>query len=223
MACHDKTPFAITRLSKERAHANSKRIGLPPRLDLPHFSAMMRLVNHWDPIIMLLATGKKATKMNGDVRRVLDAIRRIVRVLRLASREAEKRLGLSAAQLFVLQKLAEGGVLSVNELAQRTHTHQSSVSVVVQRLVKRGMVDRTRSRADARQAEVEVTLAGKSALKSAPTAAQDRIIGALGRMNSRQVRQLADSMELLTGEIGIDGQAAAPMLFEEDIPKRKRK
>jgi DNA-binding MarR family transcriptional regulator len=159
---------------------------------------------------------------HSDTRRVLDSIRRIVKVLRIASRDSEKRVGISGAQLFVLHKLAEGGVLSVNELAERTHTHQSSVSVVVHRLAERGMVDLERSAADARQAQIRVTPAGKSVLRAAPAAAQDRLIGALKRLARRDVRQLADSLELLLREIGIDGAAAAPMLFEEE-PRHARR
>jgi DNA-binding MarR family transcriptional regulator len=161
---------------------------------------------------------KKLNQASTDTRRVLDAIRRIVRVLRLASRDAEKRVGLSAAQLFVLQKLAEGGVPSVNDLAERTHTHQSSVSVVVRRLVERGLADRVRSRSDARQAEVSVTTAGKGVLRSAPTAAQDRIVDALEHMNASAVHELAGAMETLVHHLGVDG-TVAPMLFEDESPK----
>lgn len=167
----------------------------------------------------MVASAKKSMKKEDNtVRRVLDSIRQIVRVLRLASREAEKRVGLSGAQLFVLQKLAEGGVLSVNDLAERTHTHQSSVSVVVQRLVERGLVDRTRSQKDARQAEVTVTAAGRASLKAAPTAAQDQIVEALEKFSGRDLKQLAESLDRLVEELGI-GDEDAPMMFEEDTPK----
>ena len=44
---------------------------------------------------------------SGDVATVLDAIRRLVRFLRLAEREAQAVTGLSAAQLFVLYPLAQ--------------------------------------------------------------------------------------------------------------------
>jgi len=55
-----------------------------------------------------------------------------VQALRVSSRAAERDVGLSAAQLFVLDRLAGADqALCVNELAQRTLTHQSSVSVVV--------------------------------------------------------------------------------------------
>ena len=69
-------------------------------------------------------------------REVLDAIRRIVQALRESSRAAEKGVGLSSAQLFVLQTLQETPGLSLNELAERTRTHQSSVSVVVTKLAR---------------------------------------------------------------------------------------
>jgi DNA-binding MarR family transcriptional regulator len=164
---------------------------------------------------MAASTSKHTGKAGSDVRRVLDSIRQVVRVLRLASRDAEKKVGLSAAQLFVLQKLAEGGVLSVNDLAERTHTHQSSVSVVVQRLVERGLVDRNRSQQDGRQADVSVTAAGRASLKSAPAAAQDQIIQALGKFGAKDIKQLADSLERLVEVLGV-ARGDAPMLFEEE-------
>jgi DNA-binding transcriptional ArsR family regulator len=83
-----------------------------------------------------------------DVQAVLDGVRRIVQALRASSRWAERHVGLSGAQLFVLQKLAETPAISVNELAERTHTHQSSVSAVISRLAELGLVTRKRSAAD---------------------------------------------------------------------------
>src|SRR5690348_13047106 len=97
-----------------------------------------------------------------EIRDVLDSFRRIVRLLRLSSREAEREVGLSGAQLFVLQKLSEAKMLSVNDLAERTHTHQSSVSVVAQTLVDKGLVARARAADDARRLELTLTPAAKT-------------------------------------------------------------
>jgi DNA-binding MarR family transcriptional regulator len=77
-----------------------------------------------------------------EVQAVLDGIRRIVHSLHASSRAAERRIGLSAAQLFVLRRLAETDGLSINELAEKTFTHQSSVSVVASRLEARRLVAR---------------------------------------------------------------------------------
>src|SRR3982751_587504 len=83
---------------------------------------------------------------------VLIAQRRIVRFLRLADRDVEAACDISAAQLFVLHTLVDKPAQSLSELAQRTLTDQSSVSTVVSRLVERGLVKRTASRADRRRA-----------------------------------------------------------------------
>src|SRR5437667_8531599 len=125
-----------------------------------------------------MKTRSRSKRMSGEeesgARSVLDSIRRIVRFLRVASRDSEKRLGLSAAQVFVLHKLADVEPLSLNQLAERTLTHQSSVSVVVQRLVEQGLVERARSEVDGRSVMLSLTPTGRATLKKAPDAPHDR-------------------------------------------------
>ncbi|HEX3345342.1 MAG TPA: helix-turn-helix domain-containing protein, partial [Polyangiaceae bacterium] len=75
----------------------------------------------------------------------MDALRRVVRDLRLSARDAERSAGISGAQLFVLQSLRNEAAASLNELAERTLTDQSSVSVVVKRLADRKLVARKES------------------------------------------------------------------------------
>ncbi len=168
------------------------------------------------PIINCMGshTIRDPKEAHGDTRRVLDAIRRIVRILRLSAAEAERQVGLSAAQLFVLQKLGSGQGISVNELAERTHTHQSSVSVVVQRLVEKKLVRRRRSAIDGRRAEVSITAAGMSKLQNAPAAAQNILIDALHRMSRTNQKHLAKLLEQLT--TGAGASKEPPSLFFED-------
>src|SRR5579885_2762018 len=99
------------------------------------------------------------------IERSMNAIRSIVRALRINTRAIELKMGISLAQLFVLQQLAERPADSLNELAERTATHQSSVSVVVRRLVERGYVSRTASSADKRRIEIELTPEGQRLLE----------------------------------------------------------
>src|SRR5262245_44102891 len=99
---------------------------------------------------------------------VLDDLRRIVRVLRESSRAAEGQLGVTGAQLFVLKALAEAPALSINALAERTRTHQSTVSVVVRRLVEHGLVKRSVSLTDGRRLELSLTRRGRTLLSRAP-------------------------------------------------------
>jgi MarR family transcriptional regulator, lower aerobic nicotinate degradation pathway regulator len=150
-----------------------------------------------------------------DARIVLDAVRRIVRLLRQSAREAERRTGLSAAQLFVLQQLrAAGGALTPGDLAESTLTHQSSVSGVVKRLVEAGLVSRAASARNRRRVELALTPAGREAARRAPELAQERIISAVDELPLAHRSALASGLSSLVGRLGISG-AAPPMFFEE--------
>src|SRR5919198_6535518 len=91
------------------------------------------------------------TKYPREVVTVIDALRAINQKLRHAERLAEQRLGISGAQLLVLQELATAPAQSLGDLADRTFTHHSSVSVLVSRLVESGLVIREPSPEDTRR------------------------------------------------------------------------
>ncbi len=151
-----------------------------------------------------------------DVNSVLDGIRRIVRVLRESAMDIERRLGISGAQLFVLQVLRDGPSESLNDLAARTHTHQSSVSVVVARLVDRGLVSRERSDIDARRIRLALTPEGEELVRNAPEPVQLRLIEALEKLPPEEVKELARGLGDLTRVMGVSDEPAE-MLFEGDV------
>jgi DNA-binding MarR family transcriptional regulator len=146
-------------------------------------------------------------------RAVLDSIRRIVRAVRLSSRSSESAVGLSAAQLFVLQRLAEHDGLSINELAAETLTHQSSVSVLISKLAARKLVGRSVSPRDRRRTVISLTTKGRRALADAPEAMQVRLIAALDEFSDADVARLARLLSRWTEAAGIAG--SAPTLFGE--------
>lgn len=159
------------------------------------------------------ATQVRAARSSDDLSAALDAIRRIVQALRISTRAAERRLGISGAQLFVLHALSEAPANSLNELAARTFTHQSSVSTVVERLVRKRYVSRTRSSADARRVVLTLTPSGRALLRSSPDIAQLRLISALSELPPRDRRSLARVLDRVVHAMGAD---TAPSLFFED-------
>jgi DNA-binding MarR family transcriptional regulator len=159
---------------------------------------------------------------DADVTASLNAIRRIVRALRLSSSAAEKAHGVSLAQLFVLHELAGGGPFSIAALSARTATDPSSVSVVVARLVERGLAERRAAAEDARRAEVEITSAGRALLQKAPVPAQERLIAGIAGLPSAERRALAASLTAVVAAMGVaDGEVT--MFFEEDAARGTRK
>jgi DNA-binding MarR family transcriptional regulator len=155
-----------------------------------------------------------------DIRSILDALRRIVRDLRLSARDAERTAGISGAQLFVLQVLAQRPASSLNDLAERTFTDQSSVSVVVRRLVDRKLLTRKPSRDDARRVEISLTAAGQRLLARCPEPTQARLLDSLRRMAAAERASLTRGLAGLVREMGI--QDAEPrMFFEEALPSAR--
>ena len=149
-----------------------------------------------------------------DVRGALDAFRRIVQTLRNSSRDAERRVGLSSAQLFALQQLNGMNGASVNDLASRTFTHQSSVSVVVQRLVSRRLVAKVVSPDDRRRVRLTVTETGRSLLRKSPEPVQERLIAGIATLPAAERRALVAALGTIADTLSVrDG--APPMLFEE--------
>ena len=148
--------------------------------------------------------------------RVIDALRRVVRALRTSGGGAERRLGLSTAQVFLLQQLALKPEQSISELMHRTLTSQSSVSEVVARLVAQGMVTSRRASNDGRRAVLALTARGRSALRSAPMSAQGRLIAGLKLLPPAHRGRLAILLEKWLAAAGI-ARTPATMFFEDSL------
>jgi len=155
-----------------------------------------------------------------DTQGTLDALRRIVQALRESSRWSERHVGLSGAQVFVMQKLAVAPAASLNDLAARTHTHQSTVSTVVSRLVMLGLVRRSASSTDARSVTLSLTARGRRTIAGAPDAPQGRLIHAITQLSPTRRRHLAAAL----GEVAriIDSGEGAPEMFLEDRGRQRR-
>jgi len=149
-----------------------------------------------------------------DSQRILDAIRRLVRLLRLTDRAAQSELGLSGAQLFVLHELGKTPSLSLSELAERTRTDQSSVSVVVTRLVDGGYVTRDRDKRDARRLVLNLSKSGRTVADKSPPVAQERIVEALERIPAAERRRFADTFTKMIEDMG-EARGVPPMFFED--------
>jgi DNA-binding MarR family transcriptional regulator len=152
---------------------------------------------------------------------IMNALRRIVRFLRLADREAEGAVGLSAAQLFVLQSLADAPAHSVAEVAERTLTDQSSVSTVVAKLASKRLVSRRAAADDRRRVELRLTSAGEHVVRSAPRVPQTRLADALRTMPAARREELVRSLDVLATAIGAH-ETAPHMLFEDERSRPRR-
>lgn len=147
--------------------------------------------------------------------RVMDALRRLVRVLSASAREFPRRDGVSGAQLFVMRQIAAEPGLSIGALVARTLSRQSTVSEVVARLVARGLVARRPGATDARQAKLSLTARGRRVMADAQPTAQEQLANALGALPAAERDTLAERLE---GWLATAGFAEVPpTMFFEDV------
>ena len=154
-----------------------------------------------------------------DAARAMDALRRVVHAIRIATRASERAFGLSAAQLFVLRQLSATSGQSLSDLAARTRTTQSSISEVVARLVRNGLVSRAPSSIDRRRAVLSLTPAGEAILANAPESIQEQLLRGFESLDHGTRQSLADNFESWLTASGLN--EVSPTLFFEPSPRSK--
>jgi DNA-binding MarR family transcriptional regulator len=163
------------------------------------------------PLRMLQPPGPA---LGDDGVKALQAVRGLVGALSQSARVIEQQTGVSNAQLFLLRQIGDEPDLSVNALAARAMTHQSTASVVLSRLERRGLVQRVRSTADGRSVVLRLTAAGRRLLRRAPRPATSEIVDAISRLTPVEVRKLRDGICALGREAGFRCDDS-PLLFQE--------
>jgi DNA-binding MarR family transcriptional regulator len=123
--------------------------------------------------------------------------------------------------MFILHVLQQEDDLSLNELAERTATDQSSASLAVGKLVNEGYVQRLTSTEDRRQVSLSLTAKGRAIVKRAPPAAQERIMDSVQSMSPSERARLMKLLDQLIRGMGAGDDAHAGMLFQEEQRARK--
>lgn len=135
--------------------------------------------------------------------RAVGSLRTLIRALRVASSASDRAVGVTAAQLFVLRQVAAEPGQSVNDLARRTLTTQSSVSEVLARLVDQGLITRRVATDDRRRAELSLTPRGSMVLANAHDAIQEQLVEGFSRLSGDLQTELAEGLEQWLSEAGI--------------------
>jgi DNA-binding MarR family transcriptional regulator len=132
-----------------------------------------------------------------DTAVIVQGLRRIVKALQTYSQDVRSGYGLTGPQLWAMKTLQRHGRMPTGQLADALVVNQSSISALVDRLVRRGLVRRIRGRADRRFVEIALTPRGDALVADAPEAAQGRLLHALERMRASQVSRIRRAVEQL--------------------------
>jgi DNA-binding MarR family transcriptional regulator len=130
--------------------------------------------------------------------------------------EVRRAAGVSGAQLWALSAIARGEGMRVNDLAEQMALHQTTASNLVNALVQRKLVRRSRDDADQRVVRLAVTTEGKRLLLRAPGPYVGLLVDALRHLDSPDLRRLRKALVVLTTVMrGAAREAAGETLMGE--------
>lgn len=150
---------------------------------------------------------------------ILIALRRITRAIDLRSRELARDTGLTAPQLVVIQTLRREGVMPASVLARRVSLSQATVTTILDRLVKAGLISRERGEADKRIVAARLTEKGVETAEAAPELLQSGFLGRLGTLQSWERHMLVASLQRIAEMMDAEDLDAAPFLDVGDMDR----
>lgn len=148
---------------------------------------------------------------------ILAAIRRIIRAIDLQSRRLAEEFGLTGPQLVTLQAAAELGPISASALARAVHLSKPTLTGILDRLERRGMIVRLRDELDRRSWSVSVTDAGRKTLQQTPSLLQVRFGSELARLEQWEQTMILATLQRIATMMEADDLEAAPVLVTGSV------
>ncbi len=134
---------------------------------------------------------------------VLKKFRIIYGSIRQQFREVEKNCGVTGSQLWILQEVAKTPDVGVSVLAERLSIHQSTCSLLVEKLVTRGLINKQRSKADQRRVGLCLTESASNILKNAPGPAEGILPEALRAIPEATLLSLDNALLEIIGQLHV--------------------
>lgn len=164
-----------------------------------------------------MGSGKKSAESKDnysaeEFEQVLKAIRRVIRATDLHSRHVTRTAGLTSSQLILLKVVRDQKVSTLSEIASSISLSQATLTTILDRLEKSGLVQRERSELDKRKVSVRLTAAGKKVLELAPEPLQDTFIRQFSALQEWERNMILSSLQRVAEMMDAADMDASPLL-----------
>ena len=148
------------------------------------------------------------------IKEIVGAIRRLVRAVYLDTARMSKQFGLTGPQSAVIRSLTNSGSLSSADLSRRLYVTPSNITGIIDRLEKKGLVERIRKQGDRRIALITLTKEGAELSKSLPDPVEKKLISELSDLEQDHVQMLGLAVNQILNLIDAKGIEETPLGIE---------
>lgn len=161
----------------------------------------------------------KAGNLSVDQRckEMLVSLRKITQAISLHSRDLSRRYGLTGPQLIILSEIANHETLSVTELARSISLSQATVTDILNRLEKRGLIERAKDSVDRRRVMIRITDSCRETLAQAPSLLQEEFVERYADLPEWQQLMILSALKRVVELMAAGKIDAAPFLSTEPL------
>lgn len=160
----------------------------------------------------MTGTAEDADSSAAASEQALISLRRILKAVDAHARALARDTSLTPSQLVVLKELSAVDGAQPGELARAAGLKQATISVLLDRLQARGLVQRTRGNTDRRTVRVQITPEGRSTLAGAPDLLQADFGARFEQLADWERAYINAALTRLVSLLGAEGIDASPIL-----------
>ncbi|MCP4595406.1 MarR family winged helix-turn-helix transcriptional regulator [Neptuniibacter sp.] len=139
-------------------------------------------------------------------------LRQIIRSTDMQEKEISRLTGLTLPQLMTMQALRQAAPVTTGELAKEVSLTQATVTSILDRLEKKGLITRERGVDDKRKVWISLSPNGLELMKGAPTTQQDMFTRRFDDMQDWEQSMIISALERVSFMLDAQHLDAAPML-----------
>lgn len=150
-------------------------------------------------------------------------LRRITQAIDVWSRHLLQEFGLTSPQLATLREIMKGENVSPVALATVLHLSQPTVSGILARLERRGLIRRDRSPSDRRSVLAAVTKEGKQLAAKAPPLLRDHFRHEINKLGPQGKSEILSILQNVATMMRAPEIADGPFFFKDHQGRSTRK
>lgn len=155
-----------------------------------------------------------------DTTEILIKIRKIVRSVDIESKKIQKEYGVSIPQVLCLNFLhkSQNYQATQGEIKNFVNLNSSTVSGIINRLEKKGLIARLPKSKDKRVVNIALTSSGDKLLNTIPSLLHEQLSKKLRELDDDKLNKVEESLDTLVNLLEIEQVDASPLItLESDL------